>query len=60
MAPIRQIIIGNLVLLHPIIVYCSPASILKTIRQEGMPRLYRTIIILIQWAADEELIIILI
>jgi hypothetical protein len=40
-------------------VYCSLASISKAIRQEGMPRLYKIITILIQQAANEELIIIL-
>ena len=59
MAPTRQIIIGNLVLPHSAIVYCLPAGISKAIRQEGMLRLYKITIILIQQAANKELIIIL-
>jgi hypothetical protein len=47
MAPTRQIIIGNLVLLHPVIAYYLPAGILKAIRQEGMPKSYKIITILI-------------
>jgi len=59
MVPTRQIIIGNPVLLYSTIVYYLLAGILKAIRQEGMLKLYKTIIILIWRAADKELIIIL-
>src|ERR1700722_20778506 len=59
MAFIRQIIIGNLVLLYSAITHYLLASILKIIRQEGTLRLYRIIIILIRRAANKELIIIL-
>jgi hypothetical protein len=60
MAFTRQIIINNLALLHSAIVYYLLTGILKAIRQEGMLRLHGIIIILIRWAADKELIIILI
>ena len=58
-APTGQIIIGNPVLLYSAIAYYLPAGILKAIRQEGTPRLYRTTIILIRQAANKEPIIIL-
>ena len=58
-APTGQITTGNPVLLHSAITYYLPAGILKAIRQEGMPKSYRIIIILIWQAADEEPIIIL-
>ena len=59
MAFTGQIIIGNLVLLYSAIIYYLLAGILKAIRQEGTPRLYRIIIILIWRAANKEPIIIL-
>jgi hypothetical protein len=40
-------------------VYYLLAGISKAIRQEGMLKLYKITIILIQWAADKEPIIIL-
>jgi len=59
MALTGQIIISNLVLPYSIIAHYSLAGIPKLIRQEGTPRSYKTIIILIRWAADKEPIIIL-
>jgi len=47
MAPTRQTIIGNPVLLYSAIAHYLLAGILKAIRQEGILRLYRIIIILI-------------
>jgi len=58
MAPIRQITTGNPVLPYSAIAHYLLASILKVIRQEGILRLYKIIIILIWRAANEELIII--
>jgi len=58
MAPTKQITTGNPVLLYSAITYYPPAGIPKAIRQEGTPRLYRIITILIRRAANEELIII--
>jgi len=60
MAFIEQITINNLVFLYFTIAYYLLVDILKIIKQEGILRLYRAIIILIRWVADEELIIIFI